>query len=104
MKQVQLLGMTQEENNLPIFNYIDKKFDELKKFYQPKEPTQYLTRQEVAEMLSVDISTVHNLSIKGILQCYPPTNVDAGKLLDGRRLDEEVHITSAPDHSRSMVV
>jgi excisionase family DNA binding protein len=70
MKQVQLLGMTQEENNLPIFNYIDKKFDELKKFYQPKEPTQYLTRQEVAEMLSVDISTVHNLSIKGILQKY----------------------------------
>jgi|TARA_B110000116_G_scaffold272305_1_gene296465 excisionase family DNA binding protein len=70
MKQVQLLGMTQEENNLPIFNYIDKKFDELKKFYQPKEPTKYLTRHEVAEMLSVDLSTVHNMTKKGVLQKY----------------------------------
>lgn len=70
MKQVQLLGMTQEENNLPIFNYIDKKFDELKKFYQPKEPTKYLTRHEVAEMLSIDLSTVHNMTKKGVLQKY----------------------------------
>ena len=70
MKEVQLLGMTQEENNLPIFNYIDKKFDELKKFYQPKEPTKYLTRHEVAEMLSVDLSTVHNMTKKGVLQKY----------------------------------
>tara|TARA_R110002033_G_scaffold140280_2_gene179173 strand:+ start:1541 stop:1795 length:255 start_codon:yes stop_codon:yes gene_type:complete len=62
--------MTQEENNLPIFNYIDKKFDELKKFYQPKEPTKYLTRHEVAEMLSVDLSTVHNMTKKGVLQKY----------------------------------
>ena len=70
MKQVQLLGMTQEENNLPIFNYIDKKFDELKNFYQPKEPTKYLTRHEVAEMLSIDLSTVHNMTKKGVLQKY----------------------------------
>ena len=70
MKQIQLVGITPEENNLPIFNYIDKKFDELKKFYQPKEPTKYLTRQEVAEMLSVDLSTVHNMTKKGVLQKY----------------------------------
>ena len=70
MKQVQLLGMTQEENNLPIFNYIDKKFDELKKFYQPKEPTKYLSRSELAEMLSVDVSSIHNMTKRGILQKY----------------------------------
>lgn len=70
MKQVQLLGMTQEENNLPIFNYIDKKFDELKKSFQPKEPNRYLTRQEVANMLNIDLSSVHNWSKKGILQPY----------------------------------
>jgi len=68
MKQVQLLGMTQEENNLPIFNYIDKKFEELKKFYQQKEANNYLTRHEVAEMLSVDLSTVHNLCKRSVLQ------------------------------------
>ena len=70
MKQVQLLGLTQEENNAPIFNYIDKKFDELKKFYQPKEPSKYLTRSEVAEMLSVDVSTVHNMTCKNVLTKY----------------------------------
>ena len=62
MKQVQLLGLTPEENNQPIFDYIDKQIDELKKFYQPKEPTKYITRQEVAKMLSVDLSTVHNMT------------------------------------------
>lgn len=70
MKQVQLVGITPEELNSTIFNYIDKKFDELKKNFQPKEPTKYLTRNEVAEMLSVDISSVHNMSKKGISQKY----------------------------------
>ena len=70
MTQVHLVGITTEEHNLPIFNYIDKKFDELKKTFQPKEPTKYLSRHAVAAMLSVDISTVHNMSKKGILQKY----------------------------------
>ncbi|QXP72517.1 helix-turn-helix domain-containing protein [Tenacibaculum sp. AHE15PA] len=68
MNQVQLIGITQEEHHLPIFRYIDKKIDELKKLCQPKEPVKYLTRHEVAEMLSMDISSVHNMSKKGILQ------------------------------------
>lgn len=70
MNQIHLVGITTEEHNSPIFNYIDKKIDELKKLYQPKEPTKYLTRQGVAEMLSMDISSVHNMSKKGILQKY----------------------------------
>lgn len=70
MKQVQLLGLTPEENNQPIFDYMDKKFDELKKSYQPKEPTKYITRQEVAKLLSVDLSTVHNMTKRGVLQKY----------------------------------
>lgn len=70
MKQIQLLGLSPEEHNLPIFNYIDKKFDELKKFQQPKEPTVFITRHNIAEMLSVDVSSVHNMTKKGILQKY----------------------------------
>lgn len=68
MKQVQLISISLEELNLSIFNYIDKKIDELKKLFQPKEPTKYLTRQQVAEMLCMDISSVHNMTKKGILQ------------------------------------
>lgn len=70
MTQVQLVGITPEELNLAIFNHIDKKVDELKKSFQPKEPTKYLTRNQVAEMLCIDISSVHNMTKKGILKKY----------------------------------
>lgn len=71
MKAIQLLQITRDELNLPIFNYIDKKFENLEKLYQPKEPTQFITRQYVAdEILHCDLSTVHNLTKKGILQKY----------------------------------
>jgi hypothetical protein len=40
---------------------------EIKLNLQPKEPTKYLGRKEVAEMLDVNISTVHNWTVKGVL-------------------------------------
>jgi len=70
MKQLQLVSITPEELTSSIFNYIDKKFEELKKLYQPKNPTKYQTRKEVADMLSVNISSVHNMSKRGVLQKY----------------------------------
>ena len=70
MKQIQLVGITPEELNSSIFNYIDKKIDELKKLYQPKEPTKYIKRKQVAEMLGMDVSSVHNMTKKGILKKY----------------------------------
>ena len=70
MKQIQLVGITPEENNKPIFEYIDRKFDDLKKFYEPKTPTEFLTRQETAELLKVDVSSIHNYTKRKILQSY----------------------------------
>jgi hypothetical protein len=68
MKQIQLVGITPEENNAPIFAYIDKKFDDLKKLYQPKEPKKYLSRNQLAEMLDVDKSTIHNWRKRKIIE------------------------------------
>ena len=82
MSQKQLISLTQEENNKPIFEYIDKKFDELKKFYQPKEPPVWLSRRDVADKLSVDISTVHNMTVKGILQKYQCGSIIRYKLAE----------------------
>lgn len=70
MKEIQLVSMTPEELTSSIFNYIDKKLEELKKHFQPKEPTKYLTRRQVAEMICMDISSVHNLTKKGTLKKY----------------------------------
>lgn len=41
--------------------------DEFLKNFKPKLPNEYLTRAEVAKMLSCDISTVHNYSKRKIL-------------------------------------
>lgn len=42
--------------------------DDLKKHFQPKEPSIYLSRQEVAAMLGIDLSSVHNWTKRGILK------------------------------------
>lgn len=58
-----------EETKLQI-SQISKELAELKTKFQPKEPTQYLTRSEVAKMLSVNLSTIHNYCKRNILQPY----------------------------------
>lgn len=40
----------------------------IKKDLKPKEPNSFLTRKEVAEMLKIDLSTVHNWRKKGLLK------------------------------------
>jgi hypothetical protein len=40
---------------------------EIKLNLQPKQPTKYLGRKEIAEMLDVNISTIHNWTVKGVL-------------------------------------
>ena len=69
-KQIQFVAISPEENNQPIFDYLDKKFKEIIESNQPKEPTKYLTKQEVSDMLSIKATSVHNWTKKNILQSY----------------------------------
>ena len=57
---------------------------EIKLNLKPKEPTKYLGRKEVAEMLDVNISTIHNWTVKGIL-----TALQIGGRIYYRRSDIE---------------
>lgn len=43
---------------------------DLKDKYSPKEPEEYMTRHEVANLFKVDLSTIHNWTKKGILKPY----------------------------------
>lgn len=43
---------------------------ELNEKLQPKNDTIYLQRQDVADMLNVDLSTIHNWCKKNILTAY----------------------------------
>lgn len=70
MQQVQIMQINSEELQCAIIKNIDERFKELEKNFQPKEQTVYLTRAEVAELLKIDISSVHNWTKKGILNRY----------------------------------
>ncbi|MGM0931946.1 MAG: helix-turn-helix domain-containing protein [Bacteroidota bacterium] len=56
----QLHNCTPEQLQEAILRGVKHQLEELKKQYQPKEPEEYLSRAEVAKLLKVDISTVHN--------------------------------------------
>ena len=63
-----------QTNPNALANLIDEKIkDRLNQFAEkllPKEPSKYMTRQEVADFLKVDISTVHNYTKRGLLKSY----------------------------------
>ena len=70
MEKIQFVGTTPTE----LIDLLDerqkKRFDELKQHLQTKEIPKYLTRKQVSKMLSVDISSIHNYTVKGILQSH----------------------------------
>ncbi|MFA5296871.1 MAG: DNA-binding protein [Lutibacter sp.] len=71
MSQIQFISITPEQLQNAIIEGVKSQLEDLKKFYQPKESPKYVTRNYVAdEMLHCNISTVHNLTVKGVLTKY----------------------------------
>lgn len=70
METVQFIQVTPEQLQTAIIEGVKIQLEELKKFYQPKEPTEFLSRQETATLLKVDISSIHNYTKRKILQSY----------------------------------
>ena len=70
MKTLQLIGITPEQLQEAIIEGVRAQLDELKNNFQPKSPTEYLTRDEVSKLLKIDLSTVHNWSKRGKLIPY----------------------------------
>lgn len=69
-KSIQFVQVTPEQLQSAIIEGVKFQLEDLKKHFQPKEQNEYLTRQEVAKMLSIDLSTVHNWTKKGILTAF----------------------------------
>ena len=70
MQNIQLIQVTPEELQSQIIKGVKAELEQLKKDFQPKTPSEYLTRNEVAEMLKIDLSSVHNWTKKGKLISY----------------------------------
>jgi excisionase family DNA binding protein len=68
MKTLQLIGITPEQLQEEIIKGVKVQLDELKRDFQPKTPTEWLTRDEVSKLLKIDLSTVHNWCKRGKLQ------------------------------------
>lgn len=51
-----------------ITREIARQIKALENHFQPKAPTEYLTRNQVAEMLQVNLSTLYSWNKKGILK------------------------------------
>lgn len=65
-----LQNVTPEQLQSEIIKGVKNELEQLKKDFQPKQPSEYLTRNEVAEMLKIDLSSVHNWTKKGKLKAY----------------------------------
>ncbi|PTX44188.1 excisionase family DNA binding protein [Christiangramia gaetbulicola] len=71
MLQSTILHNTSPEDLInQLVTILKKEIQDLKQNFQPKQPEEYLTRQQVAELLKIDKSTVHNHVKKGVLKQY----------------------------------
>ena len=69
-KNATLVHEITQEELLKLFKGLENQLNELKQNFQPKAPSEYLTRSEVAKMLKCDLSTLWNWAQKGKLVPY----------------------------------
>lgn len=53
-----------------VTEIIDSRFEALKQNFEPKTPTEYLSRRETADLLKIDLSTLHRWTKEGKLISY----------------------------------
>ena len=66
----QLHGTTPEKLTENILDGVRAQINELKKEFQPKEPDEFLTRNDTAELLKISLVCLHDWCNKGILKPY----------------------------------
>lgn len=59
-----------QSNMENILLSLSQAINELKTSFEPKNPSEYLTRTELSKLLKCDISTIHNWTKKGKLKPY----------------------------------
>lgn len=65
---IQFIQYTPEQLQSEISNGVKIQLEEFLKHFKPIQPAEYLTRQQVARMFDVDLSTVHNWCKSGKLK------------------------------------
>ena len=69
-KNATLVHEITHEELIKLFKGLENQLNELKQNMEPKAPSEYLTRSEVAKMLKCDLSTLWSWAKKGKLVPY----------------------------------
>jgi len=67
---IQFVQVSTEELQSLVSNILESKLNDFKRNFKPIEPNEYLSRSEVAKMLSVNESTIFNWKKRGILSAF----------------------------------
>lgn len=67
---VQFVHTTPEQLYIGVKEIVKNEFEELKLQFQPKKPTELLTRQEVADLFKIDLSTLWHWTKKNKFKSY----------------------------------
>lgn len=69
-KRIQIFETSPEQIIGEIAQCVKDEISSLKNEFQPKEPEEYLSRNEVKNLLKIDLSTLWSWTKKGKLQAY----------------------------------
>ena len=68
MEAIQFVGTSPQDLKNEITADVKVVLNDFLKHYKPIRPAEYLTRQQVAKMFDIDLSTVHNWCKSGKLK------------------------------------
>jgi predicted DNA-binding transcriptional regulator AlpA len=68
MSTIQFVATTPQDLKKEITADVKVILDDFLKHFTPKQPNEYLTRSNVAQMFNVDLSTIHNWCKSGKLK------------------------------------
>lgn len=70
MSSVQFIQVTPQQLQEEILKGVKNEIEVLKAYLQPNKQTEYLTREETANLLKINLSTLHNWTKKGTISSY----------------------------------
>ena len=70
MNAILITQFTPNELKSLLMEGVQQVVNQIREEFQPKTPTQYLTRKQVAKMLDINLTTLNNWTNKGVLISY----------------------------------
>ena len=70
MNAIQITQFTPNELKSLLMEGVQQVVNQIREEFQPKTPTEYLTRKQVAKMLDINLTTLNNWTKKRVLTSY----------------------------------